>query len=400
MLKHDSQFVTSLVEHCNDQLDLINEYDSYAEDFVSLFEQHRKLTTTLAPLMENQALPQADKPQESQSTDKKVLDADGNELTGAALEANLVINAILQQYQNKTAKKPKKSSKNTSAKANQPLPKLSNVQSIYADAFKFVRQFTKLDDMELFGEMLSPESVSHDVLLENLIAMSQVQSIALNRQIVHVGKNTNQYCDLNCLLNTCDVLDNLPTWSLVLDLSNCPECAPIEGLVISRITYLKANKVDSPFTSSHHDEDIFLEELGLSLNIRGKWFTLGLAATLDNDRTISDLVRELSYYAADQLEQIEVPPLSEREQLDEPNWDEAEQIIDPKFNDDDFAKALYHAFKYVTYTITHLELIKDEQEHNAILSNEKDSVIKAKGSDAISAFAERLNQDQFKHYFI
>ena len=57
MLKHDSQFVTSLVEHCNDQLDLINEYDSYAEDFVSLFEQHRKLTTTLAPLMENQALP-------------------------------------------------------------------------------------------------------------------------------------------------------------------------------------------------------------------------------------------------------------------------------------------------------------------------------------------------------
>ena len=400
MLKHDSQFVTSLVEHCNDQLDLINEYDSYAEDFVSLFEQHRKLTTNLAPLMENQALPQADKPQESQSTDKKVLDADGNELTGAALEANLVINAILQQYQNKTAKKPKKSSKNTSAKANQPLPKLSNVQSIYADAFKFVRQFTKLDDMELFGEMLSPESVSHDVLLENLIAMSQVQSIALNRQIVHVGKNTNQYCDLNCLLNTCDVLDNLPTWSLVLDLSNCPECAPIEGLVISRITYLKANKVDSPFTSSHHDEDIFLEELGLSLNIRGKWFTLGLAATLDNDRTISDLVRELSYYAADQLEQMEVPPLSEREQLDEPNWDEAEQIIDPKFNDDDFAKALYRAFKYVTYTITHLELIKDEQEHNAILSNEKDSVIKAKGSDAISAFAERLNQDKFKHYFI
>lgn len=400
MLKHDSQFVTSLVEHCNDQLDLINEYDSYAEDFVSLFEQHRKLTTTLAPLMENQALPQADKPQESQSTDKKVLDADGNELTGAALEANLVINAILQQYQNKTAKKPKKSSKNTSANANQPLPKLSNVQSIYADAFKFVRQFTKLDDMELFGEMLSPESVSHDVLLENLIAMSQVQSIALNRQIVHVGKNTNQYCDLNCLLNTCDVLDNLPTWSLVLDLSNCPECAPIEGLVISRITYFKANKVDSPFTCSHNDEDIFLEELGLSLNIRGKWFTLGLAATLDNDRTISDLVRELSYYAADQLEQMEVPPLSEREQLDEPNWDEAEQIIDPKFNDDDFAKALYHAFKYVTYTITHLELIKDEQEHNAILSNEKDSVIKAKGNDAISAFAERLNQDQFKHYFI
>ncbi len=63
MLKHDSQFVTSLVEHCNDQLDLINEYDSYAEDFVSLFEQHRKLTTNLAPLMENQALPQSDKPQ-------------------------------------------------------------------------------------------------------------------------------------------------------------------------------------------------------------------------------------------------------------------------------------------------------------------------------------------------
>lgn len=397
MFKHNSQLVLSLVEYCTDKLEQINEYDSFADDFATLYQQHHKFLEKITPLLNN-TVSQDDQPRTNRdSQNSKVLDAQGNELTGAALEANKVINAILEQYQKKTAKKNKSNKKVSEAQYN-----LTNAQSIYGDFYHFVRSFTKMDAQELFEEVLNPETTEHDALVENLTVMSQIQSIALNRQILHVSKQTNNYCDLNCLLNTCDVLGNMPTWSLVFDLSQCQECTPIEGLIISRLTYLKDGKMNAPFNSAHHDDDIFLEELGLSLNINGQWFIVGLAATLDNDRTISDLVRELGYFSADQLEQEEVPPLSEREQLDEPNWDEAEQIIDPKFNDDDFVKALYHAFKYVTYAVTHLELITDEHGNHVNLNNEASPKLPNKSEDLITALTERLNkeQDPFKHYFI
>lgn len=407
MFKHDPQFVGSLVEYCTDKLEQINEYDSFSDDFATLCNQHQKLTDKLAPLVESDRQAQEKEGKDDSQAPKKVLDANGIELTGAALDANIIINDILNKYKKKTAAKQSslkpKSSKNSAqgAKTNHA-PKVSNAQSIYADFYQFVRSFTNTESEELFNELLSPESIEHDVLVENLTVMSQVPSIALNRHIVHVNEGTSKYCDLNCLLNTCDVLDNLPTWSLVLDLSQCKECAPIEGLAISRLTYLKDGKMNAPFTSTHNDEDIFLEELGLSLNIHGQWFTLSLAATLDNDRTISDLVRELGYFAADQLEQVEVPALSEREQLDEPDWDEAEQIIDPKFNDDDFAKALYHAFKYVTYTITHTELITDAQGKAVTLKNDYSFKLPKKPEDLIATLSERLSskEDPFTHFFI
>lgn len=409
MSQYDPHFISSLISACADKLEQINEFDSLADDITNLYKQHTKLHSKLVkPSSEPKRgeLSNLSKVDDQLSKSTKAKDKGSEkELTGAALEANRVISAILEQYKNKTTKQNTKNKNKAKTKGAADLTgaliELNNSAGVYADCFQFVRSFTQLDDEAIFEQVLNPESPDHDVLVENLVTLSQLSGVALERTILHVGAETAKYCDLNCLLNTCDTLsDNLPLSSLVFDLSACPECAPIQGCIINRLTYFKPGKSTMPFSSAHNDEAIFLEELGLSLKIDDVWYSLGLAATLDNDRTISDLVRELGYYAVDYLEQQEVPPLSEREQLAEPNWDESESIIDPKLQEQAFVVALYHMFKYVTYSLTHLELLKDKQ-GKAIYQLAPETVKLPQESDALlKALGERLDKSKFKHLYI
>lgn len=386
-----SHLLESLISASQDKLEQISEFDGLADDISTLYNQHLKLHSKL----DTQSASNYDTTTTINSAVPKSKNSkDTVELTGAALEANRVISAILAQYQNKTAYKQQNKNKNKLA--------IANSSGVFADCYQFVRSFTKLDDDALFEQVLNPQSLDHDAIVENLTTLTQLLGIALERKVVHVTKNTANKCDLNCLLNTCDTIsDNLPCPTLVFDLSDCPDCAPIQGCILSRLTYLKpANKTQLPFSSPNNDEAIFLEELGLSLNIDGQWYPIGLAATLDNDRTISDLVRELSYYAVHYLEQEEVAPLSEREQLAEIDWDEAQSIIDPKLQDDAFSNALYHLFKYLTYTLTHLELLTNKEQQVVNLTKVQAVKLPTKSDDMLKALSDRITLKEFEHYYI
>lgn len=432
MEKHDQEFITSLIDYCNDRLELISEFDTLADNFAALFACHERMSAALPAVNNNHV---SDEHSGSNATgsgarvdNAPVLNDKGEGLTGAALEANRVISAILDQYKKKTAArssnsgKAKAKSKTRNAAADSPakdkgngkvngndktkgaarpfavsLDEVAHPESVYADYYEFAGIFTETKDKEqLFGEFLNPESEDHDTLFENIGIFTHVQTAALNRQIIKVSEKASRYCDLNNLLNTCDVLTSLPCWNVILDLSALKDCGPVQGMMFSRLTLVRPDKAEQPFTSSAADEAFFLEEPALALLIDGTWESIGMGALLDNDRTVSDLVRELASSISNwTYKEGDIPTLYEREQLPEPDWDETEHIIDPALSNDRLATALYHAFRYLVHVITHTEQLKDEKGNAALPSNYSGPALPADSEKFIEALKARLKCEGF-----
>ena len=467
MEKHDQEFITSLIDYCNDRLELISEFDTLADNFAALFACHERMSAALpavnsTPVSDERSGSDADE-SGAREDNAPVLNDKGEELTGAALEANRVISAILDQYKKKTAARSNNSGKakakskardayaDSSAKGKgngkvnvngkgkgmatgnaheagakgsnghsggqadkahaqdkgkakgsaRPfavsLDEVSHPESVYADYYEFAGIFTETKDKEqLFGEFLNPESEDHDTLFENIGIFTHVQTAALNRQVIKVNEGASRYCDLNNLLNTCDVLSSLPCWNVILDLSALKDCGPVQGMMFSRLTLVRPDKAEQPFTSAAADEAFFLEEPALALLIDGTWESIGMGALLDNDRTVSDLVRELASCISNwTYKEGDLPTLYEREQLPEPDWDETEHIIDPALSKDRLATALYHAFRYLVHVITHTEQLKDEKGNTALPSNYSGPALPADSEKFIEALKARLKCEEF-----
>lgn len=400
MANSEQEFLTNLLSTTADYLDDVGLDDEAVRDFYSVYRVHQeahdraelkatreaKYQAKLAknggvdPKAKDHKHKQTPKGKQGEAQAKSPVKSEGRtELTGAALEANKIISAILNNYKG--------------------VDKLTTANSIFADMLAVSQRILSMDYKDLAEEFFNDERSDHDDLVGALTTPTLYQTLLINRQAVHCKPRK---IDDAVLLNTCDLFYKLPAWNIVLDLSNCPECGSLSGLMISRLSFkvCKNQDFDPQLTSLNSlDEDVFLDELALSFCYEGCWLTNSVGFTLDEDKSISDLVRELAYFMVSN-EEDEPLSLAEREErLSEVDWDEAESVIDPNLKDSHFAMALYAAFKYLTAFLTHQNELKDDNGATAVLLNNTEQKFGNTAHLFLQELTERAKVEDFKSYY-
>lgn len=218
----------------------------------------------------------------------------------------------------------------------------------------------------------------------HLTALSHILGAALNRQVIHCAPRE---LDDTLFLNTGEIGAKLPQWSLTFDLSACPECAPLTGLIVSRIT-CKPLTTHPPknntkrgslggdggtslcLASTHTKDPMFCEALGVSISLnQGPFTALNQALLLDSASCMSDMLEGAFNY------QESAYCASDPKNMDENSTNTSTNMDTNKINKDFLTNAedellsaslraktqlqpLLHALKYVFYFLTHQDQLK------------------------------------------
>lgn len=382
MTESEQEFLTNLISAASDYFEDLAMDDEATADFHNLYQLHVDyMQSDKANAGSNKSSSKANGGNATKGNGKA--DEKGGkaapELTGAALEANKVISAILSGY------------KGTS--------QLSTAHSVYADMYKAAKNLLQMDAKGLSETYFNAELPDHDDLTGALTTPMLYQALALNREIVHV--NPKDAGD-PVLLNTCDLFCKIPAWNLVFDLSKCPDCGRLTGIMLGRLSYRKTNDKDfapSLVSTNTTDKNVFLDEIAVSFCYDGSWLNNSVSFTLDEDKAIADLVREMGYFMISNEEDEPLTAAERDEHLPEVDWDESEQIIDPKLKDNDFALSLYAAFKYISAFLTHQADLKSAEGKTTCLMNETGLRLPANPNEFLTALADRLMPGAFKHFY-
>lgn len=380
MTESEQEFLTNLISAASDYFEDLAMDDEATADFYNLYKLHvENMQESNAKGSKGGAKGNGGAAAKGNGKGEEKGAKAAPELTGAALEANKVISAILSGY------------KGTS--------QLSSAHSVYADMYKASKNLLQMDGKGLSQTYFNAELPDHDDLTGALTTPMLYQALALNREIVHV--NPKDAGD-PVLLNTCDLFCKIPAWNLVFDLSNCPDCGRLSGLMIGRLCYRKTNDKDfepSLVSTNTTDKNVFLDEIAVSFCYDGSWLNNSVAFTLDEDKAVADLVREMGYFMISNEEDEPLTPVQRDEHLPEVDWDESTQIIDPNLKDNDFALCLYAAFKYVTAFLTHQADLKNADGKTSCLMNETALRLPANPNEFLTALTDRLLPGTFKHFY-
>lgn len=383
MTENEQAFLTNLICAAADYFEDLAMDDEATSDFHNLFRLHVEHMQNKAQQANKggskggKGKSHADK--EGSASAKGAANKDSAELSGAALEANKIINAILSNY------------KGTST--------LSTNHSVYADMYKVAKALLNMDGKGMSESFFNVQSADHDDLTGALTTPMLYQSLALNREIIHV--KAKDHGD-PVLLNTCDLFYKMPAWNLVFDLSECPECGRLSGLMIGRLSYNKPKDdsfAPSLVSTNTTDKNVFLDEIAISFCYDGSWLNNSVTFTLDEDKAICDLVREMGYFMISNEDDEPLTILERDDNLPEVDWDESESIMDPKLKDSEFAQNLYAAFKYVSAFLTHQSELKDAKGETSCLMNENGLRLPSNSAEFLTALCDRLQVGVFKHFY-
>ena len=174
-----------------------------------------------------------------------------------AAGGNAAIAAILERYQKRA--------------------QISCDQSLFADYSSVLSTLTSEPQDDLLTQFFGSNSaLNHTIYL--CTALSHVLGLALNH---HEIQCRPQPLDDKLFLNTGELGAKLPLWTLTFNLSACPECAPITGITVSRLTFKPLRTTGATpktatgadcISSTHTADPMFCEALGVSISQNGAPF--------------------------------------------------------------------------------------------------------------------------------
>ena len=132
-----------------------------------------------------------------------------------------------------------------------------------------------------------------DRTLTHLTTISHLVGAAVNHEVVHC---TPHHIDDEILLNTSDIFAKMPTWTLTLDVSDCPECAPVTGIMVSRIVLIKPEEHVKHLPTYSDTQTVkhgqpFAEFLAVSISQNNKLFTpINHPLILDAENCVNDAI--------------------------------------------------------------------------------------------------------------
>ena len=161
-----------------------------------------------------------------------------------------------------------------------------------------------------------------DRTLTHLTTISHLVGAAVNHEVVHC---TPRHIDDEILLNTSDIFAKMPTWTLTLDVSDCPECAPVTGIMVSRIVLIKPEEHVKHLPTYSDTQTIkhgqpFAEFLAVSISQNNKLFTpINHPLILDAENCVNDAIAtaflpQKAINAARQGQSQQTPAPSAKEQ--------------------------------------------------------------------------------------
>lgn len=323
----------------------------------------------------------------------------------AAAGGNAAIAAILARYQQRT--------------------QVSTTQSFFADYTPVLRTFlTAEQDAKVNAntpkdsyhsnhtQTAHPDLLAHffghnhnlNQTIYHLTALSHLLGTALNRQVIHC---TPRDLDDKLFLNTGEIGAKLPQWTLTFDLSACPECAPLTGLIVSRLT-CKPVKTERPspngpqhavqgsnspasqskgngtgkggagsgkgraaggvaggatvcLASTHTQDPMFCEALGVSISINHGAFTaLPQALLLDSESCMSDMLDgAFNYHETATGDSAVSEDAARKAQEDSATREEStDELLSASLKEQADLQPFLQALKYVFYFLTHQDELK------------------------------------------
>lgn len=278
-----------------------------------------------------------------------------------AAGGNAAIAAILERYQKRA--------------------QISCDQSLFADYSSVLSTLTSEPQDDLLTQFFGSNSaLNHTIYL--CTALSHVLGLALNH---HEIQCRPQPLDDKLFLNTGELGAKLPLWTLTFNLSACPECAPITGITVSRLTFKPlraagaAAKGAAPkpaasadcISSTHTADPMFCEALGVSISNNGGPFKpLSQALLLDAESCFSDMLEGAFNYQENYQEEDDTAP-APADAADVADAAEASEdaILSPALLQQQELKPLLNALKYVLYFLTH----QDEVHSGSLEKPHKDT---------------------------
>lgn len=253
-----------------------------------------------------------------------------------AAGGNAAIAAILERYQKRA--------------------QISCDQSLFADYSSVLSTLTTEPQADLLTQFFgSNTALNHTIYL--CTALSHVLGLALNH---HEIQCRPQPLDDKLFLNTGELGAKLPLWTLTFNLSACPECAPITGITISRLTFKPLRSANAApktassadcISSTHTADPMFCEALGVSISQDGGPFKpLPQALLLDAESCFSDMLEGAFNY---QEEENNAPAPADAADIADATEASEDAILSPALLQQQELKPLLNALKYVLYFLTH-----------------------------------------------
>ena len=269
-----------------------------------------------------------------------------------AAGGNAAIAAILERYQKRA--------------------QISCDQSLFADYSSVLSTLTSEPQDDLLTQFFGSNSaLNHTIYL--CTALSHVLGLALNH---HEIQCRPQPLDDKLFLNTGELGAKLPLWTLTFNLSACPECAPITGITVSRLTFKPLRTTGATpktatsadcISSTHTADPMFCEALGVSISNNGGPFKpLSQALLLDAESCFSDMLEGAFNY---QEEDDTAPAPADAADVADAAEASEDAILSPALLQQQELKPLLNALKYVLYFLTH----QDEVHSGSLEKPHKDT---------------------------
>lgn len=268
-----------------------------------------------------------------------------------AAGGNAAIAAILERYQKRA--------------------QISCDQSLFADYSTVLSTLTSEPQDDLLTQFFGSNSaLNHTIYL--CTALSHVLGLALNH---HEIQCRPQPLDDKLFLNTGELGAKLPLWTLTFNLSACPECAPITGITVSRLTFKPLRTTGATpktatgadcISSTHTADPMFCEALGVSISQNGAPFKpLPQALLLDAESCFSDMLEGAFNYQEEEDDAADAADATAAAA----NAAAEDAILSPALLQQQELKPLLNALKYVLYFLTH----QDEVHSGSLEKPHKDT---------------------------
>lgn len=272
-----------------------------------------------------------------------------------AAGGNAAIAAILERYQKRA--------------------QISCDQSLFADYSSVLSTLTSEPQADLLTQFFGSNSaLNHTIYL--CTALSHVLGLALNH---HEIQCRPQPLDDKLFLNTGELGAKLPLWTLTFNLSACPECAPITGITVSRLTFKPLRTTGATpktatsadcISSTHTADPMFCEALGVSISQNGGPFKpLPQALLLDAESCFSDMLEGAFNYQENYQEEEDDAADAADATAAAANAAAEDAILSPALLQQQELKPLLNALKYVLYFLTH----QDEVHSGSLEKPHKDT---------------------------
>lgn len=247
-----------------------------------------------------------------------------------------------------------------------------------------------VDRATLFAQAFGDEeAINHTAIQLNDI--SHVLPLALNKSVIHCS---SRELDDKLFLNTCDIFAKMPVWTLCFDVSACPECGDITGIMVSRQTFFMGKKAKDkdlePLATTNTVKGMFCEALALSISRnKGPFSSINGAILLDHEQCIIDTLLPILNEADVDVDVDANGAL---------NQEDSDEVIVPDFVQNNAEhRVLLNALKYVLYFMTHQGELKDAYGKAVNLQNNKDTT-QDESLHSMAAVEKALDTG-FEHYF-